>query len=436
MSSEWSTFVLEDCLDALIDYRGKTPIKTEYGIPLITAKVIKGGRIETPTEFIATDDYDSWMRRGIPECGDVVLTVEAPLGEVAQLGSEKIALAQRVVTLRGKKGVLDSSYLLYWLQSEHAKDQLKARATGTTVIGIKQSELRKIEITIPSIEVQQVVAKTLQSIDDRITLLSETNKTLESIAQAIFKSWFVDFEPVHAKAKGIAPEGMDEATAALFPDSFEKTELGVVPKGWLPQQMSDVSTVSIGKTPPRKEHQWFTENSNDIRWLSIRDMGNSDLYASQTKEYLTKEAVDRFNVKCVPDNTVVMSFKMTVGRVQITDGIMATNEAIAHFNLDKNATTSAEFIYLYLKQFDFKSLSSTSSIADAVNSKSVREIPILIANQSVVDAFQLIIIGIFQKIKINEAQVRSMSNLRDTLLPRLISGQLRIEEAQEMVESV
>ena len=96
MTSEWSTFFLEDCLDALIDYRGKTPIKTEYGIPLITAKVIKGGRIETPTEFIATDDYDSWMRRGIPECGDVVLTVEAPLGEVAQLGSEKIALAQRV----------------------------------------------------------------------------------------------------------------------------------------------------------------------------------------------------------------------------------------------------------------------------------------------------------------------------------------------------
>jgi type I restriction enzyme S subunit len=97
MSSEWPFFPLEDCLDALIDYRGKTPEKTLSGIPLITAKVIKGGRIETPNEFIAVDKYDAWMRRGIPESGDVVLTVEAPLGEVAQLGPKKIALAQRVV---------------------------------------------------------------------------------------------------------------------------------------------------------------------------------------------------------------------------------------------------------------------------------------------------------------------------------------------------
>ena len=99
MSSEWKTLPLEDCLEALIDYRGKTPEKTSFGIPLITAKIIKSGRIEKPTEFIAKENYDSWMRRGIPQAGDVVLTVEAPLGEVAQLGPEKIALAQRVVHL-------------------------------------------------------------------------------------------------------------------------------------------------------------------------------------------------------------------------------------------------------------------------------------------------------------------------------------------------
>ena len=111
MSSESKPLPLEICLDALIDYRGKTPEKTNSGIPLITAKIIKGGRIETPTEFIAKDNYDSWMRRGIPKAGDVVLTVEAPLGEVAQIGNEKIALAQRVVTLRGKAGLLAEAML-------------------------------------------------------------------------------------------------------------------------------------------------------------------------------------------------------------------------------------------------------------------------------------------------------------------------------------
>jgi type I restriction enzyme, S subunit len=435
MSSEWPLFSLEDCLDALIDYRGKTPEKTASGIPLITAKVIKGGRIETPNEFIAIDNYDAWMRRGIPECGDVVLTVEAPLGEVAQLGPEKIALAQRVVTLRGKAKFLDSTYLLYWLQSEDAQEQLKARATGTTVIGIKQSELRKLSVPIPPFSVQQEVAEILRSLDDRITLLRATNTTLEAIAQALFKSWFVDFDPVHAKMQGRAPEGMDEATAALFPESFEESTLGAVPKGWKAQAMADVSSVRIGKTPPRKEPQWFSENATDVRWVSIRDMGALGIYASRTSEFLTREAVEKFNVRVVPDNTVLMSFKLTVGRVALTDGEMTTNEAIAHFKLDEKSPVTSEFIYLYLKQFDFSSLSSTSSIADAVNSKTVREIPISVPPPVVVAAFQASVAVIFKQLKNGEDLATNLAGIRDTLLPRLISGQLRVNSIAELVES-
>ncbi|MGH8761120.1 MAG: restriction endonuclease subunit S, partial [Burkholderiales bacterium] len=211
--AEWTLAPLENCLDALIDYRGKTPDKTDAGIPLITAKIIKGGRIEKPMEFIAEDNYASWMRRGIPKEGDIVLTVEAPLGEVAQLGPEKIALAQRVVTLRGKEGVLDNTYLLYLLQTEEMLEQLKARATGTTVLGIKQSELRKVPLALPPIDQQKTAAQILKVLDDRITLLRETNATLEAIAQALFKSWFVDFDPVRAKAAGAAQGGANVAGA-------------------------------------------------------------------------------------------------------------------------------------------------------------------------------------------------------------------------------
>ena len=206
MSSDLTVLPLEECLDALIDYRGKTPVKTESGIPLITAKIIKGGRIETPTEFIARDNYDAWMRRGIPKSGDVVLTVEAPLGEVAQLGHETVALAQRVVTLRGKVDVLDSTYLLYLLQTDEMQSKLKARATGTTVLGIKQSELRKVELQLPPIAMQVSAAATLKALDDRIALLRETNATLEAIAQAMFKSWFVDFDPSTPNNKAALPK--------------------------------------------------------------------------------------------------------------------------------------------------------------------------------------------------------------------------------------
>jgi len=162
--------------------------------------------------------------------------------------------------------------------------------------------------------------------------------------------------------------------------------------------------------------------------VSIRDMGAIGVYAAQTSEFLTQEAVDKFNVRMVPDNTVLMSFKMTIGRVAITDGEMTTNEAIAHFKMASDATLTTEYIYLHLKQFDFSSLSSTSSIADAVNSKTVRDIPILLPSAGVLDAFQSQAVGLFAKIKNTEQQAQTLCTLRDTLLPRLISGQLRLPE--------
>ena len=145
MAVEWKVLPLEGCMDALIDYRGKTPKKTAFGIPLITAKVVKGGRIETPDEFIASADYDAWMRRGIPKAGDVVVTTEAPMGEVAQLSTERVALAQRLIALRGKSGLLDNGFLKFLMQSDDVQEQLRARASGTTVLGIKQSELRMLD---------------------------------------------------------------------------------------------------------------------------------------------------------------------------------------------------------------------------------------------------------------------------------------------------
>lgn len=135
---EWSVHNLEDCMEAIIDYRGKTPEKTQSGIPLITAKVVKGGRIEPTDEYIAAEDYDSWMRRGLPKAGDVVMTTEAPLGEIAQLGPEQVALAQRLITLRGKQDLLDNTFLKFLMQSDDVQAQLHARASGTTVLGINR----------------------------------------------------------------------------------------------------------------------------------------------------------------------------------------------------------------------------------------------------------------------------------------------------------
>jgi type I restriction enzyme S subunit len=218
MAGEWTALPLEECMAAIIDYRGKTPRKTSFGIPLVTAKVVKGGRIETPDEFVAERDYEAWMRRGLPQPGDVVVTTEAPLGEIAQLGSERVALAQRLIALRGKLDLLDNTFLKFLMQSVDVQDQLRARSTGTTVLGIKQSELRKVVLTLPPITEQRAVAHILGALDDKIELNRRMNETLEAIARALFKSWFVDFEPVRAKAEGRDP-GLPQPLADLFPDS-------------------------------------------------------------------------------------------------------------------------------------------------------------------------------------------------------------------------
>lgn len=186
---EWKQYRLIEVLEALIDYRGKTPKKTTSGVPLITAKIIKNGRIETPTEFISVDNYDSWMVRGFPKVGDVVLTTEAPLGEVAQLDDANIALAQRVVTLRGKSDVLDNTYLKYYFMSNVGKQRLKARETGTTVTGIKQSELKEVLVDVPPYKVQVRIAEVLKSLDDKIELNRRINDNLEKLIKNIFNSW-------------------------------------------------------------------------------------------------------------------------------------------------------------------------------------------------------------------------------------------------------
>jgi type I restriction enzyme S subunit len=212
----------------------KLHIKTNFGIPLITAKIVKSGRTEKPEEFISEEDYIEWMQRGYPEKGDIVFTTEAPLGEVAQLKSEKVALAQRIITLRGKRDRLNNNYLLYALQSDYVRDQILSRATGTTVIGIKQTELRKVILPLPPLPEQRAIAEILSSLDDRIELNNRMNRTLESMAQAIFKQWFVDFEfpksPLRPGEGG--PLAVGEVTYKSSGGRMVDSELGMIPEGW------------------------------------------------------------------------------------------------------------------------------------------------------------------------------------------------------------
>jgi hypothetical protein len=195
---EMRTVALETVLERLIDYRGKSPPKSTTGIPVISAKVVKNGRVLRPIEqTIEPGYYSVWMTRGLPQVGDVVMTTEGPLGEVAQLDQEtaKFALAQRVICMRGKRGVLDNTFLKFLLMSPRQQKVLASYATGTTVGGISQKALRSVPISIPPYQAQVAAAGLLGALDDKIDLNRRMNETLEAMARAIFRDWFVDFGP-------------------------------------------------------------------------------------------------------------------------------------------------------------------------------------------------------------------------------------------------
>lgn len=209
-------------------------------------------------------------------------------------------------------------------------------------------------------------------------------------------------------------------------NNLNSSEFGLIPKKWFYVSLDKISDVTIGKTPPRKEPQWFSE-TNGIKWISIKDLGKSEVYVFETSEYLTEEAIYKFNVKLIPKDTVILSFKLTVGRLGITTEKMVTNEAIAHFKLNNDLITT-EYLYLYLKNFNYESLGSTSSIAKAINSKIVKKIPILIPSKKKLNSVSILFNSIFEQIKINQGEISKLTKLRDILLPKLMSGEIDVSK--------
>ncbi len=285
--------------------------------------------------------------------------------------------------------------------------RLSNQANGSVFMNLKTDIVKDFVIKLPTLDDQRRIASILSSLDQKIELNNKINADLEEMAQAIFKNWFVDFEP--------------------FKDGkFVDSELGMIPEGWKVGRADDFYQINIGKTPPRKEHKWFSTNPADKIWVSIANMGNSGIFISDSSEYLTKEAVDRHNIIMVPRNTILLSFKLTVGRVAIADKELTTNEAIARFILSDDKYM--EYLYLYLKKYDYNSLGSTSSIATAVNSKTIKGMQMLQPSDNVIDAFHIQVNPIFEKIRSLTKENSRLSLLRDTLLPRLMSGELEVPE--------
>lgn len=461
--AHWQLIALEETMDALIDYRGKTPKKTKSGIPLITAKIVKGGRIHEPSEFIAEDNYDSWMVRGLPKVGDIVVTTEAPLGEVAQLENSNVALAQRIVTLRGKNGLLNNDFLLYVMQSNFIQHQLESRASGSTVKGIKQSELRKVLVPIPPENEQIEIANHLKSIDQKIKLNHQINQTLEAMAQSIFKSWFVDFEPVKAKIAAIeagedaesitrvamrvisgrSDDGLEKmqaeqpdeyaqlkSTAEMFPAAMWDSELGEVPEGWEIKKIQDLAKTIKGKSYKSAE---LAKSKTALVTLKSFKRGGGyrlDGLKEYTGSYKTEQEV--FAGDLIIAYTDVTQAADVIGKpaMVISDSrfehlVISLDVAVVRPNVDRHKY----FLYGLAMTNTFQNHTKSYTTGTTVlhlGKLAVPEFKFAKPSEELLKLYGYSVSSIFTLVNEKIEANKNMGHLRDTLLPKLLSGELPV----------
>ena len=296
--------------------------------------------------------------------------------------------------------------------------------TGSGVPTLNRNHIHPMPVLKAPLGAQKLIAGVLGNLDDRITLLRATNATLETIAQALFKSWFVDFDPVHAKIQGRVSEGIDEATVALFPDSFEKSELGLIPKGWSAIPFRESINVIGGGTPKTTVAQFW---GGDIPWFSVVDAPNSsDVFVVDTEKHITEAGLNGSSTKLLPVGTTIISARGTVGRLALTGSPMAMNQSC--YGLRGKAGDQYFTYFATTRLVEQLQQRAHGSVFDTITQETFAGVSIVYPNPDVITAFEEFVDSLMLRIKENLMQANSLAKLRDTLLPRLVSAQLHFSE--------
>ena len=427
---EWEVDTMENALSEIIDYRGKTPVKSETGIVTLSAKSVKDGYIDySKAYFISESTYQKFMVRGFPRKGDILLTTEAPLGLVARLDREKVGIAQRLLTLRGKKEYLLNDYLMYYLMSNEGKHQLTSRQSGTTVTGIKQKEFRKCLISIPPFEEQKAIAHLLSTIDEKIEVNNQINKILENIAQEIFKKWFVDFEFPNEEGEPYKSNGGE----------MVESEQGMIPKGWDVISLDKIVDVKSGYSYRGTD---LSESNNAM--VTIKNFDRNGGYKIDgLKEIIISERVkDHHYIET--NDVVVAHTDLTQGAEIIGNPVMVLskgkyNKLIMSMDVvkvtPKDRDIDNAFVYCLLKTDKFKQYALGYVNGTTVLHLSKKAIPQyklpFPTNIKICKELSGLLKNIMMRVSLSVYENDNLNLTRDTLIPKLMSGEIRVPLDEE-----
>ena len=337
------------------------------------------------------------------------------------------AVSNDVIVFHANEGV-NSRYLYYTLADDNFFAYVMTGAKGTKMPRGDRKQILQYPVNLPSLDEQKRIAEILGSLDDKIELLQKQNKTLEDMAKALFKSWFVDFDVVRAKQKGLPKADimreyhLTEELYDLFPSSFADSPLGPIPSGWEVKTIQDLGQVVCGKTPSTSHKEYY---GGSVPFITIPDMHNS-IFANKTERYLTSQGEQAQPTKTLPPFSVCVSCIATPGLVTMTTANSQTNQQI---NSVIPHNLEAKFYNYYVLRSvadQIRAQGSGGSVFVNLNKTAFSKIKVLWADQSLQKLFTKESESYFNKILNNLKQIQTLTELRDTLLPRLISGKIRV----------
>ncbi len=408
MSNNWKTYILGEISD-IFDSLHQTPKYSEQGISMVRVTDIKEGYLNIEKTFKVSEEiYEVFSKKHKPNFGDIVMSRVGSYGISSFVNfNSKFCIGQNTLIISPK---IESKFLYYSLISNSVKEQIEACVTGSTQKTISLKDIKLLSIKCPSRSEQKAIASILSALDDKIELNLQMNKTLEEMAMALYKHWFVDFGP--------------------FKDGkFVESELGMIPEGWEVKNFLDLFDLLSGGTPKTSVDEYW---NGDIEWVSAKDIGNNgSIYINNTEKKITQLGVSKSATKLLPEDTIVIVARGSVGKYGMIAKPMTMNQSCYGVYSKSNYPQSITYLVIGSLIQHFLNV-AYGSVFDTITTSTFQNIKILLPPNKIMEEIKEQIEPLFKKIKQNINENSILVNKRDTLLPKLISGEVRVKDLEKI----
>ena len=391
--SEWGHIPLSRTTKFVVDNRGRTAPTDDSGIPLIATNCVNNTNLYPSYEnlrYVSQETYDNWFRSH-PQPGDILLTLKGSQNGAVCLVPDPVGfvIAQDMVALRIDENIIDPLFVFAVLRSPDVQSQIKNLDVSGVIPHLKKSDFDKLILPYPEPPIQKEIGDFYFNLSCKIDLLHRQNKTLEAIAETLFRQWFIE-------------EAQED---------------------WEEGPLDDVISVKGGTTPSTKEPEYW---DGDIHWTSPRDLSNhNSVFLFDTDRKITEKGLAQIGSGLLPIGTVLLSSRAPIGYLAITDIPVAINQGYIAIICDKSI--SNYFMYLWCKA-NMKEIKNAGngSVFQEISKSNFKTLEIQIPSSRILDNFERAISPTFEKIKANQKQIQTLEKLRDTLLPKLMSGEVRV----------